>query len=164
VKSVAIGGLGVVGVAIAIVAVLAMIGAVGSGSQPPSRQVCQSQANLSLEALKGASQPLSYQDMARSPADHMCWPVVERGKVVQVMGAGDAVANLRVEITPGQFNLWKDTVLVVYRRPSLSEPRILDGDIVRMWGTYAGITSYKAVLGQTIELPLIYARAIEQSK
>ena len=40
-------------------------------------------------------------------------------------------------------------------------PRILEGDVVQLWGEFVGIKSYKAVLGQTIQIPHVVARAIE---
>ena len=58
--------------------------------------------------------------------------------------------------------IWKDTIFVEYRRSSDTEPRILEGDIIRLYGDFKGLKSYKAVLGQTITVPRVVASVIER--
>ena len=114
-----------------------------------------------IEAIKAQARELTHEQLARFPDQYVGAVVVLRGKVVQVMEDG-ADLGMRVDITPDPSKLfWRDTVLVTYRKISMSEARILDADIVRMWGRFAGITSYKAIFGQTISLPLINASAVE---
>jgi hypothetical protein len=85
--------------------------------------------------------------------------VVLRGEVIQVIEDGLNVM-LRINVTHGKYDIWKDTVLVYYSKGSSSESRILEKDIVRFWGGFAGIESYKSIFGQTIQIPAIVARVI----
>jgi hypothetical protein len=62
---------------------------------------------------------------------------------------------LRVNVSRGKYDSWNDTIYVEYRANSGSEPRILVGDIIGLWGEFVGIKSYTAVLGQTIQIPYV---------
>ena len=63
----------------------------------------------------------------------------------------------------GRGSSWSDTIFVDYRANSTSDARILEGDVIQLWGEFVGIKSYKAVLGQTIQIPHVVARAIENA-
>jgi hypothetical protein len=82
------------------------------------------------------------------------------GEVIQVLEDGLDV-DLRVDVTKGPSGVWKDTIYVQYRRSSNSEPRILEGDTIRLSGDFKGLKSYEAILGQTITIPHVVASAVE---
>jgi hypothetical protein len=86
--------------------------------------------------------------------------VVLGGKVVQATAHGQDCI-LRVDVAPDELKIPGDIVYADYRKKSPSEPRILEGDQVNLWGEYVGIQSYTAVLGQTIQIPHIVARIVE---
>jgi len=65
-----------------------------------------------------------------------------------------------VDVTKGPYG-WNDTIWVEYRRSSDTEPRILEGDIIRLYGDFKGLKSYKAIMGQTVTLPRVVASVIE---
>jgi uncharacterized protein YecE (DUF72 family) len=54
------------------------------------------------------------------------------------------------------------TVWVDYRRRGAQ--RILDDDILRIWGRYTGIRSYTTVLGATMQIPSVHAAIVELSR
>lgn len=64
---------------------------------------------------------------------------------------------LRVNVSPGEYNTWKDTIYVEYRTNPASDRRIVDGDVIDFRGKFIGIKSYTAVLGQTIQIPHVIA-------
>ena len=97
----------------------------------------------------------TFDDLARSPTGLKGQSVYLTGKVIQSQQDGDRYL-LRVNITPERWG-WKDTVLVAFTQPEKSSNRIVEGDIVDINGWSNGITSYKAVMGQTIQLPSIHA-------
>ena len=67
---------------------------------------------------------------------------------------------LRVDVTEGTY-LWSDTVYVNYRRKSDNESRILEDDIITMYGELAGIKEYTSALGISISIPSLTAVYIE---
>lgn len=122
--------------------------------RPPSKY-----AALPVEQVKAQSAIISYEQLARSPTAYAGQLVTFRGKVVQAVQGGLDYA-LRVNVSRGKYDIWQDTIYVDYRAASGREPRILDNDVVQLWGEFAGIKSYKAVLGQTIQIPHVVARAV----
>jgi hypothetical protein len=115
---------------------------------------------LHPEQVKAQARQIAYDALAREPGRYAGAFVVFEGKVVQTLYTGSDVL-LRVEVTKGKYDLWKDVVWVDYQRKSGSEPRILDGDIVRFWGKYVGIYSYKSVMGATIQVPRVIQSVVE---
>ncbi|MHC2373364.1 hypothetical protein ACVIQT_008012 [Bradyrhizobium diazoefficiens] len=116
-------------------------------------------AALPVEQVKAQSASISYEQLARSPTAYTGRLVTFTGKVVQATQGGlDYV--LRVNVSRGKYDIWQDTIYVDYRAASGREPRILDSDVVQLWGEFVGIKSYKAVLGQTIQIPHVVARAV----
>jgi hypothetical protein len=104
----------------------------------------------------------TYEELMRLPQNHIGELVRARGKVIQVMREGSRV-ELRVEIThktqTQYFDLWDDVVLVSYYQ-SPNEARILENDIVNFWGKSEGTITYKAIFGNTVEVPSITAYGI----
>jgi hypothetical protein len=102
----------------------------------------------------------SYDELARNPARHIGAPVSFSGKVVQALKNGRDY-TLRVNVSRGQFNIWKDTVFVEYHTGSAQ--RILEEDIIDFRGKFAGIKSYTTVLGATVPIPYVIADAIKDN-
>lgn len=100
-----------------------------------------------------------YEDLARDPEQYKDSPMVFKGKVVQVMEVGKSL-TLRVNVTKGEYNIWKDTIYVDYKLNE-NESRILEDDIITLYGDYRGIKSYTTVLGSRVSIPHIKARFID---
>jgi hypothetical protein len=118
---------------------------------------------LSPQQVRAQAGVIGYDLLARSPTSYEGRLVSFQGKVVQATQSGLSYV-LRVNVSRGAYDIWKDTIFVDYRAGSASEPRILDGDIIRLWGEFVGIKSYKAVLGQTIQIPYVVARVVESAR
>ena len=97
----------------------------------------------------------SYEELARNPQDYVGKNVKLTGKVIQVsentFGSG---VTLRINVTKGNYGIYSDTVYCNYTY-SENESKILENDIVTLYGTSKGDISYTAVLGQKITLPHI---------
>ena len=114
-----------------------------------------------FQAIRNNARRLDYATIARDPTAYIGQTLAMRGKVVQVLQSGIDV-TLRVNVTKDPRNdYWNDTVLVAYRRYTPDEKRFLDNDIIQFYGEYRGITEYKAVLGQPIQIPTIIASIVE---
>lgn len=111
------------------------------------------------ELFKQACQTCSYSELARRPSDYIAKRIKVRGQVVQVIESGDNLI-LRVNITPGRY-YWDDTVYVECDKPSSDEPRILEDDIITIYGLGAGTITYKTVLGASVTVPAILGIYIE---
>ena len=110
---------------------------------------------------KASCQSYSYQDISRTPDNYKGLPAVFTGEVAQVLESSySSTINLRVNVTQGEYGWWDDTIYVSYTMPSGS-PRILEKDIVTIYGDLDGLESYTAVLGNTVTIPRIKAKYIE---
>lgn len=111
--------------------------------------------------FKASCKTYTFKEMARKPDDFKGTNVKLTGEVVQAM-YGSYSTELRVNITKqGSYSTYyTDTVYVTYY-PKEGEGKILEDDIITIWGTSFGDTSYTSTLGATITLPYISAKYIQ---
>lgn len=81
-----------------------------------------------------------------------------RGEVIQVMEA-TGITVLRVNVTQNQYG-WEDTIYVNYF-PSEGEPRILEDDIVSIYGEMMDLKTYETIMGGSVTIPQVYAKYID---
>lgn len=112
-----------------------------------------------MEQFKVQCSQLDYKQLARNPESFKDRRIVYIGKVVQTQESGNNMA-LRINVTKQSMGLWEDTIWVNYTRASGSN-RILENDIVQLWGTIKGLRQYKAVMGNEISIPEIDAKYLE---
>jgi hypothetical protein len=111
-----------------------------------------------MSVYKNQCQSYSYEQIARNPDSYMNKYAVFEGQVVQVMESSGTYV-LRVNVTPGEY-YWEDTIYVTYVKKDSTEPRILEDDIITMYGILEGTETYTAVLGNTITIPKMTAEYI----
>jgi Sel1 repeat len=114
-----------------------------------------------LREFKASAHIVSYEELARSPTSYVGQYVTFRGKVIQSV-QDDLHYMVLVRVTRTD-NFWTDTIYVDYKVVSASAPRILEGDIIKLWGQFVGIKSYTAVMGDTLQVPHIVAQVIDPS-
>lgn len=101
----------------------------------------------------------TYDEIARNPDDYQFQAAKFRGKVIQVMEDGDNI-SMRLNITKGRYT-WSDTIYVQYSRTDPSEGRILEDDIITVYGLMMGTVTYKSVLGSSITIPAMLCSYID---
>ena len=57
--------------------------------------------------------------------------------------------------------LWDNTIYVEYTRKTENESRILEDDIIYLYGTLNGVTTYTTVLGSDVTIPYMLAEYID---
>ena len=110
-------------------------------------------------AFKDECTTYSYETLARNPDDYVGEKVHFRGEVIQVMESGDDV-TLRVNVNYTGY-YWTDTIYVEYTRQSSSESRILEDDIIDLYGISAGTITYETVMGNDVTIPGVLALYID---
>ena len=104
-----------------------------------------------------ATSHMMYLDLQRRPDAFVGKPLSFAGKVIQSTTIGDSTI-LRVNVTPGRYNSWQDTIYVDYKDPTPTHPEpIAEGDLVSVRGVYSGIKSYQSVTGDLIQVPSVRA-------
>jgi hypothetical protein len=117
---------------------------------------CLTQLNIckkstSTASVSGDYQILSYDTLMRNSDSYTGTKVKLRGEVTQVSDISTGTYVLRVSITQGTY-FWTDDIWVDY-----SGPRVLEKDIIDIWGTMVGLQSYTTVLGAQRTVPHIIA-------
>ena len=100
-----------------------------------------------------------FKEIARNPEAHKGEYAKFTGEVIQVMEENGAY-TLRVNITKGDYDIWTDTIMVYYVG-SGDNNRILEDDIVNIYGQLAGMYTYTTVMGSENTVPLMYAEYID---
>lgn len=115
---------------------------------------------VSIDEYKSSCKVIPYIDIARNPNNYVGNKVTFTGKVVQVQESGKRVV-LRVNVTKDEYGFWEDTIYIDYRRKTDNESRVLEEDIITIYGEVKGLKNYTAVLGNQISIPHIIAEYIE---
>ncbi len=100
------------------------------------QEIVSEEITLSAEEIaaqyKASCQPLTFEQVARNPDTYDGTKAMFTGEVIQVMEES-GFYTLRVNVTPTSWG-YTDTIMVGYQASS-GEPRILEGDIITMYGT-----------------------------
>ena len=103
---------------------------------------------------------LKYQDIARYPDKNIGSPFQFFGKVVQVMEDGNKV-QMRISTRQNSIGWYDDLVFVFYQMGN-GEARILENDMLRVYGKSQGIQKYKTIMGNEVSLPSFDAKIISR--
>lgn len=124
-----------------------------------SSKVVSSVPTITKEEFEPTCEEYEYKEIARNPNEYIGKAAKFTGKVVQVQESGKSVV-LRVNVTKDKYNSWDDTIYVEYFRKDSNESRILEDDIIKIYGNLSGLKTYTTVLGSQLSVPQITAKYI----
>ncbi len=114
--------------------------------------------------FKESCQTYTFEQMARNPDNFKGTNVKLTGEVVQVI-EGLYSNSFRVNITKeGTYSTYYTDTIYVNYVPGEGEDKILEDDIITIYGTAQGDYSYTTTLGATVTLPFISAKYIMLEK
>ena len=116
----------------------------------------QQQIEQEKQEFKDSCSTYTYEQLARNPAEMIGTRVKLVGEVIQTMYDGNIV-QLRVNTTK-ENGYYSDTIYVRY---IIEGDRILEDDIITIYGTAMGEVSYTSILGAEITLPYIEAEYVD---
>lgn len=105
--------------------------------------------------FKASCSLIDYKDAARNPSKYKGANVKFTGKVIQVQGD-----VMRVNVTQGSYGIWSDTIYVNYL-PRSSANRILEDDIITLYGTMEELKTYTTVMNSSMTIPQMTAKYID---
>lgn len=111
-------------------------------------------ADKKQELLNNCVQ-ITYDQLARNPDDYIGKAVWFRGKIVQVVDN----YHYRVNITQDAYG-WDDTVYVDIPFDSIKEfeGKLLEDDIITVYGSGSGTKTYTSIFGASITIPEVEAK------
>lgn len=108
-------------------------------------------------------QKIDYKELARNPDDYVgVTNVYFRGQVTQVIKESSTNKYL-VYVTQDSYGLWDDPMYIEYVMPE-GASRILEDDIVDIYGVSAGLVKYTTVMGAEKTVPAVNAQYIDLVK
>ena len=102
-----------------------------------------------FEEWKESAEEIPYRTLFRYAEQNEGKRVYYRGKVIQVL-EDDGDFHLRVNVTPGDYGFWDDTVFLRYDDAPV---RILEDDIIAFVGRMNGTITYESVMGGKVTIP-----------
>ena len=129
-----------------------------------AEEEAKKKAEQEEQEFKESCKKYSFEELARNLEKIEGTNVKITGEVIQALYGNDSV-DLRINITKeGTYTTYyTDTVYVVYY-PEDGEDKILEDDIVTVYGTAQGDYSYTSTIGAKITLPLIYGKYVTINK
>lgn len=124
------------------------------------------EATTTEDQFKDNCDSYTYEEIARNPEKYKGKNAKFTGEVIQVIESGNNI-TMRVNITAEENEfaengyIYSDTIYVSYRRQSENESRVLEDDIITLYGTLDGLETYSSIFGESISLPSVKARYIE---
>ena len=117
------------------------------------------------EAYKQECETYEYETIARAPAEYNGKLAKFTGEVIQVQQStilGYTTYVMRVNVTKqGYYSTYfTDTVYVSYTASS-SAPKILEDDIITMYGQLQGEKTYETIFGASVTIPKFKAEYID---
>ena len=110
--------------------------------------------------FKNKCKEYTYEEIARNPESVKRERAKVTGEVIQVLESY-GYTYLRVNITKNKYGNYKDTIYVSYKPKTETEDRILEDDIITIYGILSGTETYTSVLGVSVTLPRINGEYIE---
>lgn len=93
-----------------------------------------------------------YKKIARSPIDYKGKHATYSGTVLQVIEDG-LQSDFRLQLQDSS-----DVICVTYCRSSEHENRILEGDVLTVWGALGDLSTYISTLGKQVTIPTVNAK------
>lgn len=134
---------------------------------PPVRSEIQTQSPAAVDphesmfVYKSSCQKIDYATLARNPDKYKGQRFTIDGEVIQVTEISGGVL-IRMNMTYTEYEYleggsWDDTIVVVIPLAK-TEDRILEDDIITIWGECEGLYTYETVLGSSLSVPRIRAK------
>lgn len=109
--------------------------------------------------MKEYSTEYSYTQIARDPDSFAGVKMKFRGKVLQEGDAGSGIRYIRLAVDSDY-----DSVLFVSYDKEIVDMKILDDDIITVYGECVGDYTYETVMGASVTLPWLNADIIDMSE
>lgn len=120
-----------------------------------------SRAKFKEEYIESTSE-YEYEEIFRYAEDYVGKFASFEGKIVQTMTEG-GLNYYRINVSKDNYGYYDDTIMVGIFTMN-QEIRLLEDDIVQIYGKWGELVTYETVLGLEVTIPSVYARYIDLLK
>lgn len=104
--------------------------------------------------FKESCKKYTFKEIARNPEKYVGQKMKFTGEVIQVSEGWFDSVDIRLNITKNEYGWYEDTIYCTYTYKE-GEGKILEDDIVTIYGTCEGDYTYTSVMGASVTLPKI---------
>ena len=107
---------------------------------------------------------VTYEELSRKPDKYKGTLVCFKGRVVQVLDSSSTVTIRLATKEEQYFGYYDDVVYCTISKSFLNDERLLEDDIITIYGKADGIKEYTAILGNKIQIPSVVVRIVDIEK
>lgn len=127
--------------------------------QEQAEQQQEKEQQQEMQKFTESCTTIDFDTLSRNPDKYKGNNYKFTGEVIQVSESWGDTVNLRINVTKKSYEYldgeyWEDTIYATVEIPE-GEDRILEDDIITIWGTCDGLYSYTSILGSSVSLPKI---------
>lgn len=126
-----------------------------AADQAAKEKAEQEEAQRKAEEAKGYETGITFNDISRSPDTYKGKKVKFTGRIIQIV-EGSYQNSARMS-TSGKYD---DVVFFTYYNDSI-DVRLLEDDMITIYGTFSGLYTYTTVLNSSVTLPEIHVDRID---
>lgn len=108
-------------------------------------------SSMTVEEIKNSASVISYDNLMRYDSNYIGNIVYNKGEIIQVHERRTDSYILRVATEQSEYGGYHGDVIYV----NYKGDRLLEGDIVNIWGEFEGLETYKTILGARVTIPEI---------
>lgn len=116
----------------------------------------KAQAEAEAKEKQGYNTGITYDQLARTPDTFIGEKVKFRGKVIQVM-EGDSETQIRLAVNSNY-----DTIVLAAFKSDVVSSRVLEDDMISIYGASTGLITYESTMGGSISIPGVLIDKIDQ--
>lgn len=125
--------------------------------------VVQGETVISQADFKKSCVEVAYEELARNPENYKGQNLKFKGEVIQCEQSYGTSYYARVNVTIDEYGYYDDTIYVDLEIPEGAD-KILEDDIVELYGVCQGSESYTSIFGEQITIPSLDALYVELVK
>lgn len=125
--------------------------------------VVQGETVISQADFKKSCVEIAYEELARNPENYKGQNLKFKGEVIQCEQSYGTSYYARVNVTVDEYGYYDDTIYVDFEIPEGAD-KILEDDIVELYGVCQGAESYTSIFGEQITIPSLDALYVELVK
>lgn len=118
---------------------------------------------ITKKDFKKSCSEVKYEDLARNPDNYKGQNLVFKGEVIQCEQSYGTSYYARVNVTLNEYDYYEDTIYVTFELPEGAD-KILEEDIVKLYGVCQGSETYTSIFGESITIPSLEAAYVELVK
>ena len=104
---------------------------------------------------------ISYEDLARNPNQYKDKLVKFTGQIVQVVSESSMI-EIRLSTKLNEYvGFAGDVIYCSIPKSAVGNGRLLDEDIITIYGKASGIKEYTSILGSTVQIPYVVVKMID---